>query len=175
MHVATSSLLALWLAQSASTLPVSSRERFGLFSITIPSTKPCGYKHDVPRETAFKGPQCTTVKSPRGGYIFTCPGCTKIVDGNGNVVVKTGDRCDEYDDPNEGQLAEPAFEGPQCTTVRSPMGGYVFHCPGCTRVVDQNGNELVKTGDRCDEYDDPDAEQLESSSTRGQMPLAFDL
>ena len=44
-----------------------------------------------------------------------------------------------------------------CTTVKDPWGGYVFHCPGCTIVKDAWGHEIVRTGDRCDEYEKPPA------------------
>ena len=111
---------------------------------------------------------CEVLDSGRDLVAFGCTGCVLSVNKRNGKVAQRGHDCAGYLKP-----AVLSTTDDECTKVASPQGGYVLVCPGCTKIVDKDGKELVRTGDRCDEYDDEKESYLGESDRIGQTPIAW--
>lgn len=47
-----------------------------------------------------------------------------------------------------------------CTIIRYGDGGKTVLCDGCVRMYDKDGKEVLKTGNRCDEYDNTTVREI---------------
>ena len=75
--------------------------------------------------------------------------------------------------PSLRPVSKPSKEpGEKCTKIESPIGGYtLLTCPGCTKIIGQDGEELLRTGNRCDEYER--ASWSKQEGLQVPMPMAM--
>ena len=48
----------------------------------------------------------------------------------------------------------------ECTVIKYGDGSKTVLCDGCVRMYDKDGKEVLRTGDRCDEYDDTTLKEI---------------
>ncbi|MCJ1440258.1 MAG: hypothetical protein MMC23_000741 [Stictis urceolatum] len=107
----------------------------------------------LPAQQVPFGDDCTVVSRPGGGKIITCPGCTRIIDKDGNTIVRTGPNCpkDSSALPSSTSPQDP-YDPSLCASLTLPNGDTITSCPTCQRIHDPAHQTILQSGPDCEKF-----------------------